>query len=186
MNEDELIERVQLGDRRAFSELVEMYQQRVIRLAYSMLSDYEDANDAAQETLVRVFYAIPNFRGDCSFYTWVYRILRNVCTDFLRKRWEDMYSMEQDQETVDAQLEPDKSFSPEHLIEKQETQRQVREAIALLDNDSRWVLILYELEGHSYEDIAEILMLPIGTVKSRISRAREKLRKIFMEKRELF
>lgn len=186
MTDEDLIESVQEGNETAFEELVEKYQERVMRICYGMLSDYDEACDAAQNAFVKIYFAIPNFRGECSVYTWLYRIVQNACYDALRKKREQFYSLEQILEEGEGQLPRQESNQPENLIEKKETQRLIRKAINELDHNSKWILTLYDLDGKSYEEIAAILMMPIGTVKSRLSRARAKLRKILWEKREQF
>lgn len=178
-----MIERIQTGDGKAFDTLVTEYRQRVVNLSFAMLSDYEEACDAAQETFVKVYRNISGFRGDSSLSTWIYRIAKNVCNDFLRKRKERTVSIDDEEAKTDLS---DESYSPEKSAEKKELSRLVRDAISRLDENSREVLVLYEFEHMSYDEIAELLKLPPGTVKSRISRTREKLKNILSPYRELF
>lgn len=163
--------------------LVTEYQQKIIGVSFAMLSDYEEACDAAQETFVKVYKSIGAFRGESSLSTWIYRIAKNVCNDFLRKRKERALSLDDEE----LQINPgDSSYSPEKTAEKKEVQKAIKNAMDKLDENSRLVLVMCEYEDMSYDKIAKVLCLPVGTVKSRISRAREKLKNILSENRELF
>lgn len=181
-----MIELIQSGDGKAFSYLVGEYQQKVINISFGMLSDYEDACDAAQEVFVKVYRSIDKFRGESSLSTWIYRITKNVCSDFLRKRKETSLSLDEKKEDFPKIEVTDCTYSPEHSAEKGEMKKIIGQAISQLDEKSREVIILYEAEDLSYDEISEILQLPVGTVKSRINRAREKLKKILLPNRELF
>ena len=178
-----MIELIQSGDRQAFNRLVTEYQQKVINISFGMLSDYEEACDAAQEVFVKIYRYIGGFRGDSSLSTWIYRITKNVCSDFLRKRRENAVSIDDSEKNIEIN---DNSFSPEHSAEKTERQRLLRSAISELDENSRTVIVLYEMEDMSYEEISKVLDMPVGTVKSRLNRAREKLKKILLPNKELF
>lgn len=188
MTENDLINRCKKGSREAFNELVLKYQTRVINIAYGMLSDREDALDAAQETFVRVYKNIESFKEQSSLTTWIYRITSNVCADILRKRQKgsniiSLNKLSDDNKETDIK---DDAPTPEDSAELSERQRAVREAIARLGDEYRTVITLCDMEGLSYDEIAAILKIPSGTVKSRINRARNSLKKILMEKRELF
>lgn len=186
MDEKQLIELIQSGDRQAFNELVERYQNKVIHLSYGMLSDYQDACDAAQEVFVKVYRSLDNFRGESSLATWIYRITKNVCADFLRKRKDHLVSLdEQNEEGIKIEI-VDTSKSPEQIAEKKEIQRLVHEALKALDDNSKLIITMFDLEGLSYDEISIVLNLPIGTVKSRLNRAREKLKKNLAKNREHF
>jgi len=186
MDEQKLIERIQSGDRRAFDELVLGYQNKVIHISYGMLSDYQDACDAAQEVFVKVYRSIDRFRGDSSLSTWIYRITKNVCSDFLRKRKDPYLSIDEEKEEGTKLEIVDTSKSPEQIAEKNEIQRIVHEALGELDDNSRLMITMFDLEGLSYEEISAALEIPIGTVKSRLNRAREKLKKNLANNREHF
>lgn len=186
MDEKKLIKKIKSGDRYAFNELVETYQEKVIHIAYAMLSDYDAACDAAQETFVKVYRFMDGFRGDSSLSTWIYRITKNVCMDFLRKRKENVISIDEENEDGNKLEIEDLSKSPEKIAERNEKKYLLKKAMEQLDDNSRMMITLYELEDMSYEEISAILKIPVGTVKSRLSRAREKLKKILYEKRELF
>lgn len=190
LSETELIKRCQNGDRAAFDELVRMYQGQVINIAYGMLSDREDAYDAAQEAFIKVYRNIGNFKGKSSLSTWIYRIVSNVCNDFLRKRQRGgvVVSMngaasEDDDKDMDI---TDTAPTPEELVELSEEQRALRIAISELSAEYREIITLSDIEQLSYEEISEVLKCPAGTVKSRLNRARNALRKKLLKKRELF
>lgn len=188
MTENDLIKQCKGGNREAFNELFTIYQQQVINVAYSMLSDREDAFDATQEVFVRVYKNIESFKEQSSFATWLYRITSNVCSDMLRKRQRSAKTVSINQvseEGREADI-PDTALTPEENAFMTERQRAVREAINSLKEEYRVIITLCDIEDMSYDRIAEMLKLPKGTVKSRINRARGALKKKLMEKRELF
>lgn len=187
MSEKDLIRRCKKGDRSAFDELFEKYQAQIINIAYGMLSNQEDAYDAAQEVFVRVYKSIDMFKEQSSFTTWLYRVTANICSDMLRKRQRqtNTVSLNQSFENKDVDIR-DESPTPEENYELTERQAAVRAAIGELKDEYRIVITLCDLEGMSYESIAEILKVPTGTIKSRINRARAALKKILANKRELF
>jgi len=172
------IERVLKGDVNAFEDLVTAYEKNVYNLALRMTRNEEDASDMAQEAFIKAYNSLPNFRGDSKFSVWLYRIVSNVCLDFLRKqsrRPAVSLSME-DEEGESSELEiPDESQSPEQLLERKMTRESVRRALELLPEEHRQILLLREIQGLSYEEIGQTLSLEEGTVKSRIFRARKKL-----------
>lgn len=186
MTEAKLVQAAKGGDMQAFDELVNLYNKRVINIAYSLLSDREDAYDAAQEVFIRVYKNLSGFRGDSTVSTWIFRITQNVCKDFLRKRKPIAQSLDNDDEDEPSLEIADESLSPEQVSERNEKIALLRAAIAELEENQRIVLTLFDLDGRSYEEIAEIIKCPIGTVKSRLYRARESLRKILAENKELF
>ena len=185
-----MIQRLQKGDREAFNELVVQYEKQIINIAYGMLSDREDALDAAQEVFIKVYKNISSFKGQSSLTTWIYRITANVCNDILRKRQRSaktisLYPSDDDDDNRQGEI-ADTSPTPEAVLEQSEAQRAVREGIASLSDDFRTVITLCDIEGCSYEKASQILGLPQGTIKSRLNRARNALRKKLSEKRELF
>lgn len=184
MTGEELVGRIKKGDMHAFDELVGMYEKKVANIAYSLLSDREDALDAAQEVFVRIYRSIGGFRGDSALSTWIFRITKNVCSDILRKR-RSVVSLDTEEEDEPKVEIADDSVAPHTEYEKKERVRAVREAIADLDENQRAVITLFDLNGLSYEEIAQILRVPVGTVKSRLYRAREALRKKLEKNREL-
>lgn len=191
MSEKELIKKCRNGDRDAFNILVENYQHQVVNLAYGMLSSTEDALDAAQEVFIKVYRNIDRFKGKSSLSTWIYRITSNVCKDFLRKRIRTIQSVSiyegTDSDDDDRPMEiKDSSPTPQERIEITETQREVRRALDELPEEYRAVIVMYDLEGLSYDEISIALECPVGTIKSRLNRARKALKKNLSEKRELF
>lgn len=188
LTEKELIEKCKKNDRSAFNTLVQTYQSKIINLAYGMLSNQEDACDAAQEVFIRVYRGIFKFEQKSSFSTWIYRITVNVCNDILRKRTRTAptVSIYQDSDEEHIMELPDDKPTPSEHLEMTETQLLVKNALNALSDEYRTVITLYDLEGLSYDEISSVLNCPIGTIKSRLNRARKMLRKILSEKRELF
>ena len=186
--EAELIKRCKNGDREAFNELFAQYESRVINIAYGMLSDRDDAYDAAQEVFIKVYKNISSFKENSSLSTWIYRITSNMCNDFLRKRMRSATTISIHAESDDDRgIELcDQSPLPEEYAEHNETQRAVRQAISELSPEYREIITLYDVEDMSYENIAEVLNCPVGTVKSRLNRARNALKKKLSESMELF
>jgi len=177
----ELVNRVKNGDKAAFDLLVIKYQSRIINLAMRFVRNHADAMDVTQEAFIKAYRAMPNFRGDSAFYTWLYRIAVNTAKNFLavqaNKRFpgveQDLTEMEQiDQGTALKELE-----NPENMLLTQEIQETVARAIENLPEDLKVAITLRELEGLSYEEIAVAMDCPIGTVRSRIFRAREAIDK---------
>ena len=173
-----VIRQVLAGDVNAYEKLVIEYEKNVYNLALRMTGNQEDAADMAQEAFIKAFNSLENFRGDSKFSVWLYRIVSNVCLDFLRKknrRPTVSLSMEDDG-GEDVQLElPDESQSPDTLLEQKMTREAVQRGLETLPEDHRQILLLREIQGLSYEEIGEALSLEAGTVKSRIFRARKKL-----------
>jgi len=173
-----VIERVLSGDVNAYEELVTAYDKNVYNLALRMVRNEEDAADMAQEAFIKAYNSLSNFRGDSKFSVWLYRIVSNVCLDFLRKQGKrSTVSLSvEDSDGEDAQLDiPDESQSPHQLLERKLMGEAVRRALDELPEEHRQILLLREIQGLSYEEIAQALSLEAGTVKSRIFRARKKL-----------
>lgn len=188
-NDEDLVSLIKKGDRDAFNMLVEKYQSKVINIAFGMLSSREDAYDAAQEVFIRLYKNIGSFKGNSAFSTWIYKITANICTDMLRRRMRsgNVISLSADTEEGTAKIDiRDESPTPEEHAQSTELQRLVRRAISELPDDYRDVIVLFDLMGMSYDEISEIVKCPIGTVKSRLSRARNLLKKKLSENRELF
>ncbi len=172
----DLLRRAQNGDGGAFEEIVRAHEKTVYHLALRQLGSREDAEDAAQEVFLKAFTALGSFRGDSRLSVWLYRITSNVCVDMLRRRRETVsLSVEnEDGEPVELDL-PDERFDPAELAERKDLREQVGKALSMLPDDAREILLLRELGGQRYDEIAQTLDLDIGTVKSRIFRARKKL-----------
>ncbi|ANX00898.1 RNA polymerase subunit sigma-24 [Thermoclostridium stercorarium subsp. leptospartum DSM 9219] len=188
--EKKLIELSVGGDVEAFETLIQSHQKKVYNIALRMTGNPEDAQELAQEAIVRAFTSIGKFRGDSSFSTWLYRITINVCTDFLRKRNKvTLISMEQGAASNDnqqgLQIE-EESPGPDELAEKKQLKKLVRDAMDALSEEHRQVLILRDILKLSYKEIANTLKVNEGTIKSRINRARAGLKKIVMQRSELF
>ncbi len=176
--EAQVIEQILKGDINAYEQLVTRYEKSVYNLALRMTDNAEDAADMAQEAFIKAYNSLASFRGDSKFSVWLYRIVSNVCLDFLRKqsRRPAMSLSVEDDDGEDVQLDvPDESMSPESLLERKLTRESVRAGLARLPEDYRQILLLRELQGLSYDEIAQTLDIGVGTVKSRIFRAREKL-----------
>jgi len=176
-----LVQRVQRGDVRAFDLLVIKYQRRVERLIGRFVRDTDLVQDLAQEAFIRAYRALPQFRGESAFYTWLYRIAVNTAKKQLMVLGRDPVitesalaeRREQEDETSAPQLEQRDDETPEAVLAGKEVARVVNEAIEALSDDLRQALVLREIEGLSYEEIAQAMNCPVGTVRSRIFRARE-------------
>jgi RNA polymerase sigma-70 factor, ECF subfamily len=171
-----LVERVQRGDKAAFDVLVRKYQHKIIKLVTRYVHDSTEALDVAQEAFIKAYRALPGFRGDSAFYTWLYRIAINTAKNHLvaeSRRPLDHGVDLQDPEQYDMQARLRDVDTPERLLLTEEIQRTVEQAIEQLPEDLRTAIVLREIEGMSYEEIAEAMSCPVGTVRSRIFRARE-------------
>ncbi|MGE0859119.1 MAG: RNA polymerase sigma factor RpoE [Gammaproteobacteria bacterium] len=177
MTDTELVARVQQGDKSAFDLLVHRYQHRIIKLVGRYVREPADAQDVAQDAFIKAYRALPNFRGESAFYTWLYRIAINTAKNHLvaaarRPSDIDLGSNEDGEqfeiEDLKATLE-----TPERLLLTDEIRETVIDAIGKLPEDLRTAILLRELDGMSYEEIATVMACPIGTVRSRIFRARE-------------
>ena len=171
-----LVERVQKGDKHAFDLLINKYQHRIVSLVSRYVADHAEAQDVSQEAFIKAYRAIGKFRGDSAFYTWLYRIAINTAKNWLvaqkrRPPSSDIDAADAEQYDMDSRLK-DKG-TPEHELMRDEIKRTVYETIAQLPDDLRTSIMLREMEGMSYEDIAITMDCPIGTVRSRIFRARE-------------
>lgn len=176
ISDQSLVQRVQQGDRRAFDVLVLRYQQRIVKLIMRYVHDPVEAQDVAQEAFIKAYRALPAFRGDSAFYTWLHRIAINTAKNHLvsLKRRPVDYSLDlQDPENYEANARLRDEDSPEGLVMQQELQQVVTQAIASLPEELRTAIMLREIDGLSYEEIASAMECPIGTVRSRIFRARE-------------
>ena len=169
--------------------LVQRYYKSVYNLAYRLCGNPDDASDIVQESFVRVYHALPNFRGDANFSTWLYRIVTNVFLDERKKQKVRAHSsleeyLELEDNTVTRQIE-DPSPGPEALVEQSERNTVVGDAVRALPEIQRSMIAMYHFQSLSYEEIAEVLNLPIGTVKSRLNRARLALKNKLEPVREL-
>lgn len=173
-----IVRKVLGGDANAFETLVLEYEKNVYNIALRMTGNSEDAADMTQEAFIKAYNSLQSFRGDSKFSVWLYRIVSNVCLDFLRSRnRRPTVSLSvEDDDGEDAQLDvADESQSPELLLDRKLTRDSVRRGLDSLPPDYRQILLLREIQGLSYDEIAQALSLEVGTVKSRIFRARKRL-----------
>ncbi len=171
-NEQDIIRRAQKGDSEAFRTLVEGYQTQVYRLAARMCGE-SAADDVTQEAFVAAWRALPSFRGDCRFSTWLYRLTTNAAIDLLRREKRHRNA----DDITELELSDD-GLSPQELAEQGETQEAVRRALGQLSEEHRQVLLLRYMQELDYGEIADALEISEGTVKSRISRAKGRLREL--------
>lgn len=172
-----LVERVQQGDKKAFDLLVLKYQHKIMRLLSRMMRDQNEVEDVMQETFIKAYRAIPQFRGDSAFYTWLYRIAINTARNWMtaqtRRPSAPSLNVSDSDETFDEIDNLTDNNTPESILAGQEIAVCVNDTIEQLPTDLRTAIVLRELEGLSYEEIAQAMNCPIGTVRSRIFRARE-------------
>ncbi|HUG98561.1 MAG TPA: RNA polymerase sigma factor RpoE [Gammaproteobacteria bacterium] len=175
-----LVERVQQGDRVAFDILVGKYQHKIVKLVGRYVRDPDDALDVAQDAFIKAYKALASFRGDSAFYTWLYRIAINTAKNQLvanKRRAEDFSLDLQDPDQYEMHGRLRESDTPEGLVLSEEIRETVNQAIEALPEDLRTAIVLREIEGMSYEEIAGAMECPVGTVRSRIFRAREAIDK---------
>ncbi len=168
--EGALIERSRKGDLEAFDRLILAHQDRIYHAAYRITGNAEDARDAAQETFVKAFRALPRYRHEAALSTWLHRIAVNTALDIVRRR------PQMPPASLDDVVLPATAHNPDNEAERREVQRRVHQALRRLSPDQRVVVVLRDLQGMAYEEIAAVLRIPVGTVRSRLSRARDALR----------
>ena len=173
LDEKQLLAEAKQGDINAFSALLEPYQKKIYNLAVRMLRNEQDAQDAGQEALLKMFRSLHTFKGDAAFSTWVYAITKNTCLDILRKQ---KRKKEESIENVMYMYEAKVAEMPEHMAIQKENLANIASLIQRLPDAQREVVILREIDGYAYEEIGQILEISLGTVKSRLARARETLR----------
>jgi len=188
-----LVKRVRSGDQRAFKLLVERYQRKVYSVALGMVKDREEAMDVSQEAFVKVHKYLDHFKGDSSFYTWLYRITVNICIDVLRRRaaakgehveLDENIQLDSAEANIGA-LGSRLGTNPQKSLLRKELAAKIEEALQEVPEKHRAILLLRELEGMSYEDLARTLEIPKGTVMSRLFHARAKIQKILNKYLEL-
>lgn len=188
LSEDALVEQCRRGDSGAFEQLVARYEKKVFNLAYRLTGNRNDADDIAQEAFLKVYTSLREFRGEASFSTWLYRVVSNACLDELRKR------SRRRAVSLDNPISPDDPSprqtpsdrpEPGDSLERAEVRAAVQRGIASLSPDHKIVLVLRDIQGMPYETISEALRMPVGTVKSRLNRARSSLKQKLSET-ELF
>ena len=182
-DERSIVDRAAKGDVDAFESLVKAYEKKLYNMAYRLVSDPEDALDVVQEVFLKTYQALPNFRGDSQFSTWLYRVCVNTCLDHLRKdKKSKSYSLDAPMDLGDSEVQrqvEDDGISTEDAVEMKSTGEEILEIINQLDPHYRTALILCDVHDYSYKEIAEILNVSLGTVKSRIHRARNLVRKLY-------
>lgn len=189
MTEQQLVLRAKAGDDEAFAQLMRDNEKRIYNLTLRMTGNPEDAMDLAQEAFLNAWRGLKFFKGDSAFSTWVYRLASNACIDHLRrqKRRQDISApMPVDEEDDTPPDIPDDRFQPEQELERQELRNAISAGLEQLSDEHRQVLVMREINGLSYQEIADVLDLEAGTVKSRIARARNSLRKILLEQGNFF
>lgn len=182
-SEKEMIAAAKAGDERQFELLIEQCKTRAYNIALRYLHNEEDAMDALQESFIKIYRHLGSFKEGSKFDTWVYRIVVNTCNDMLRKNnaamTESMIrSDEEDEYTLEL---PDPEPGPQEALLRKEQAAQILEALAQLKPDQKEVIVLRDIQGFSYEEISEMLDCSMGTIKSRINRARNRLREILLE-----
>lgn len=186
MSEDErLVELAVGGDAYAFETLMQKHESRMFAVALRMCANREDAQDCLQDAMLRIYKAMPSFKGQSSFSTWAYRITMNTCLDDLRRKKVRKAT------SLDAMLDlgwspVDPGDTPEKHADNAEMRRELSKAIQQLPEDMRAAIVLRDIQGFSYDEIAQMLDANVGTIKSRISRGRERLRDILSGQAELF
>ncbi len=175
-----VLQRAKEGDLKAFEEIYQMYHRRIYNAVYGMLGDPDDAQDVTQDVFMRLYDALPTLRADEAFSTYLYRIALNLCRDRARRkkrvRFQSMDTPRADDEgDVEPMEFPDQGKLPEELLTGDELQRRVREAVLTLSNDHKAVIVMHHFQGMEVNDIARILGVPTGTVKSRLARGRDQL-----------
>ena len=179
VEEMELVKRARRGDLPAYDELVRRYQERIYATVYHMTSNHEDANDLAQEAFIKAYHALKSFKGDSSFYTWVYRIAVNRTINFLKRRKNrNHYSLDD----IDGNIQTDPDFvelmshmTPRREVELNELQEKLNEALQKLSEPHRAVVIMHDVQGMTHADIAKVMKCSEGTVRSRLFYARQQL-----------
>lgn len=189
--ENKLIRKAIDGDVDAFEKIMLSYEKKVYNISYQMFGNEQDAYDASQEVFIKLYKNIHSFKFDSSFATWLHRIAVNTCIDEYRKKKKHVQqaaysfdeSIENESSSIKRQIE-DHALNPEQQIVQDETVNEVRYAIDQLKEEHKMIIILRDIRGHSYEEVSEILECSVGTVKSRLSRARSALKNIILENRE--
>lgn len=183
IGEAQLIKQIKNGDERAFEQLLSAYEKKVYNMAYRTCQNPQDAMDITQEVFLRVFRSIKGFKEESSFSTWLYRIATNLCIDFARRSAKNnaISLTVYDEDGAGTEMEiADSTYTPEVYLEKMELRREIKKGLLALSPEHRHIIILRDINGLSYLEIAEILELEEGTVKSRLARARAKLASVII------
>lgn len=184
--EENLVKRLKSRDIKAFEELVSIYDKKIYNYAYGFTLNHEDSLDITQEVFLKVYRNIDKFQENSSISTWIYKITSNVCVDIIRKNNKNKtVAITPENEEIINQLQ-DSSASAEQIVENHELSDELSDSIKKLDYDAKQIIVMRDILELSYSEIAEILKLEDGTVKSKISRSRKKLREIILQKREQY
>lgn len=176
--EKELVRKSKYGDVESFEELIKLYEKKIFNIALSMTQNYDDAGDIAQEVCIKIYNNIKKFKEDSSFSTWVYKITSNTCIDVIRRKRKILPLVVQTgngDEEYEIPIE-DNNNLPDRVFEQAETRNAIKKCIAELAPEYRIIIILRDINGYSYEEISKILSINMGTVKSRLNRARNLLK----------
>mgnify|MGYP005839279519 CR=1 FL=1 len=187
--EEELVKRSRQGDLEAFTELVRIYEKKIFNLAYRFSGNQADAHDLAQETFIKAYQSLTALRDEKSFSAWLFQVAANVCRDELRRKKKRSAFLSLDEVAASSggvPLPAGSAACPEAGVEKRELSEAVQEVLNSLPDDYRLILVLRELQGMSYEEMAAVLNISAGTVKSRLSRARRAFREEIWARGELF
>lgn len=176
MDETALLAKAKAGSVQAFEQLLEVYERRIYNIALRTMRNREDAQDMAQEAIVKIYRNLNSFQGACSFSSWIYRITVNTCLDEIRRRERRRTTPIDNLSGETMPRITDIDMLPEQAYEAQEALEAVRVAMNRLDTDARAIIVLRDVQGFSYQEISDILECNLGTVKSRINRARSKLK----------
>jgi RNA polymerase sigma-70 factor (ECF subfamily) len=184
-DDSRLIAEVLRGRTEAFGELVRHYQDRLYNSVYRLLDNGEDAHDVVQEAFLHAYQALNNFKGDSLFFTWLYRIAFNTAISFKRKHKAvlSLNTASGDSGKLEP-IDPAESTQPGHALEQSEQERRIHQALARLSPEHRAVLVMKDMEGEKYEVMADVLGVPIGTIRSRLHRARLELRTLLLEQEQ--
>jgi len=189
LTDAELVQECKRGNMSAFEKILDKYEGKIYNMAYRMLGDVQDAEDAAQEAFMKAYASLDGFRGESSFSTWLYRIAKNVCLDEIRRRQrKPVYHLDEPVKTPTGEMQrqlPDDAPSPDEVVVEYEKRTAVEEALKKLTPHHRTAIILRDIQGLSYNEMADILDVKLGTVKSRLYRARSSMRDVLREM-ELF
>jgi len=183
--DNELVSRCLQGDSTAFNHIVDKYQQRIYNIAFRMTNNHDDALDLAQESFIRIYRALASYKGESAFSTWIHRIASNVCLDELRKKKrQPLVALSTDATMSGEEGEYSIEFAagdedtPEQHLLRNEVRREIALALSQVSPEHRIVLVLRDIQGYSYEEMAEIIGVNVGTIKSRLNRARIALREV--------
>ena len=184
MNADDLrlINECLQGQTEAFGELVHLYQDRLYNTVFRLMGNAEDAQDVVQETFLSAYQSLPNFKGDSLFFTWIYRIAINTAISLKRKQKTTIsINAGGEKGSILDPLDTSEFSQPEHAMEVAEEEIQIQKALNQLSAEHRTVLVMKDIDGHKYEAMAEVLKVPIGTIRSRLHRARLELRELLLK-----